>query len=245
MLAAPRRRGKPPAAPELRAGQITITVPGTKTTAPTYQSRAWQTLASVRDYLAGHQPPVILLEGTRQLPAADRPALGALGRLLATALPQAVFRTGNATGADEAFAAGVAGVDARRLQLVLPNHRMGRSRIPPLAYAVSLEQLTATTGARVAEATVAATPAYERIVAHYRQTRDRTRPGCQASYLIRDALKVLGSAETGLAPATVGIFYVNADSPLRGGTGHTIRVCLQHSVPVITQQHWRGWLPSK
>ena len=30
--------------------------------------------------------------------------------------------------------------------------------------------------------------------------------------------------------------------PLGGGTGHTIRVCLQHAVPVITQEHWRGWL---
>ena len=208
-----------------------------------YESRAWKTLASVRDYLSSRETPVILLEGTRQLPDADRPSLVALGRLLATELPQAVFRTGNATGTDTAFADGVALVDVRRLQFVIPQSRMGRSRIPPLAYTVSLEQLTAQAGASVAEATTAATPANERIIQHYRQTRVPTRASAQASYLIRDTLKVLGSADAGLAPAALGIFFVNSDDPLGGGTGHTIRVCLQHAVPVLTQKHWRGWLP--
>jgi hypothetical protein len=120
----------------------------TRKNTKTYESLAWKTLGSVRDYLSANNAPVILLEGTRQLPDNDRPSLVALGQLLATELPQAVFRTGNATGTDTAFAEGVARVDARRLQFVIPQTRMGRSRIPPLAYTVSLEQLTAQDGDR-------------------------------------------------------------------------------------------------
>jgi len=188
---------------------------------------------------------VILLEGTRQLPDNDRPALVALGRLLAMELPQAVFRTGNASGADTAFAEGVMQVNARRLQYVLPQNRMGRQRMTPLAYAVSFDQLSAQAGNRVAEATFAATPANQRLVDHYQQTSRPTAGRAKAAYLLRDTLKVLGSPEAGLAPATVGVFYVNEHDPLGGGTGHTIRVCLQHAVSVLTQNHWRAWLPSK
>ena len=203
---------------------------------------AWKTLANLQTYLADRRDPVILLEGTRQLPEEDRPALVALGRLLATQMPTALFRTGNATGSDTAFAEGVALVDARRLQYVLPQSRMGRHRMTPLAYSVSLEQLSTFGGNRVAEATASATPANQRLIAHYRQTTQPTAARAKAAYLLRDTLKVLGSTEAGLAPATLGIFYLNEADPLGGGTGHTIRVCVQHDVPVIPQQHWRGWL---
>ena len=47
--------------------------------------------------------PVVLLEGTRKVPAAATPSLQALAHLLADSLPAAVFRSGNAQGADPLF----------------------------------------------------------------------------------------------------------------------------------------------
>jgi hypothetical protein len=59
--------------------------------------------------------------------------------------------------------------------------------------------------------------------------------------LLRDTLKVVGSVELGLAPATVGIFYVNPANPLKGGTARTMRVCRLRGVPVNTQAEWMKW----
>ena len=61
-------------------------------------------------------------------------------------------------------------------------------------------------------------------------------------YLLRDTLKVTGSNALKLAPAACGIFYVNASDPLSGGTGHTIRVCVQNRLPVIDQEVWQKWV---
>jgi hypothetical protein len=63
----------------------------------------------------------------------------------------------------------------------------------------------------------------------------------KARYLVRDTVKVTGSASGELAPATVGIFYVRPGNPLQGGTGHTIRVCHAHGVPVALQADWLLW----
>jgi hypothetical protein len=87
-------------------------------------------LTKLQRLLSGMINPVILLEGTRQLPAEKRQALADVGKHLAESFPQAVFRSGNATGTDEAFAAGVATVSGSKLQLVLPTPGMGRDRRP-------------------------------------------------------------------------------------------------------------------
>ena len=58
---------------------------------------------------------VVLIEGTRKLPTEDRPRLVEFAKELARLLPQLMFRTGNAPGADEAFAEGVRNVDPSRL----------------------------------------------------------------------------------------------------------------------------------
>ena len=64
--------------------------------------------------------PVVLLEGTRELPAEQAPRLTALAAHLARTFPHVNFRTGNAKGSDEAFAAGVASVDPKRIEFILP-----------------------------------------------------------------------------------------------------------------------------
>lgn len=69
---------------------------------------------------------IILLEGTRKLAESDAPKLIALAQQLATKYPRCIFRTGNATGSDEAFAKGIALVDPTRLEYVLPATGMGK-----------------------------------------------------------------------------------------------------------------------
>lgn len=68
----------------------------------------------------GKKHPVILVEGVRALPEADRAIVVACGVWLARTFPHAVFRTGNADGTDTAFAEGIVQVDPTRLQYVLP-----------------------------------------------------------------------------------------------------------------------------
>jgi hypothetical protein len=63
----------------------------------------------------------------------------------------------------------------------------------------------------------------------------------KARYLLRDTLMVMGDPAQQLAPATVGVFFTGAD-PMAGGTGHTIRVCKQHHVPVFLPSDWWRWL---
>jgi hypothetical protein len=62
----------------------------------------------------------------------------------------------------------------------------------------------------------------------------------KAAYIIRDTVKVIGT-ET-IKPANFGIFYDNFQHPLSGGTGHTMKICMQNSIPMIDQQVWFSWL---
>jgi hypothetical protein len=63
----------------------------------------------------------------------------------------------------------------------------------------------------------------------------------KATYLLRDTLKVTGSAALVLDPAALGIFFVNEADPTGGGTGHTIKVCGAQDIPAATQTEWRNW----
>jgi hypothetical protein len=63
---------------------------------------------------------VVLLEGRRTIPAHDAPLAEELARALALKFSRLRFRSGNATGSDEAFTGGVAMVDPSRLEIVAP-----------------------------------------------------------------------------------------------------------------------------
>ncbi len=60
-----------------------------------------------------------------------------------------------------------------------------------------------------------------------------------------EALELLawmtGLKFAGLAPAAFGVFFVNAENPDGGGTGHTVRVCTLQGVGVATQSVWQTW----
>ncbi len=167
------------------------------------------------------------------------PRLTALAAHLAHTFPHARFRTGNAKGSDAAFAAGVVSVDATRLEFVLP-YATHRSRERPAeSPALAIDDISSTRVQEVVEATLSASPQYERVAVNYRRRKTHPRQRATAQLILRDTLKVTGTDD--MPPPIAGIFYVNAADPDRGGTGHTMRVCRARGVPVIDQFTWLEW----
>lgn len=182
--------------------------------------------------------PVVLLEGTRALPKEDIPNLVHFAEKLTTVSPGTLFRTGNASGTDEAFAQGVANVNVFQLEYVVPYATMRKSKLHKGGRIVSLDEVPGNEQIRLKEETVNSYPSIDSLVDYYFKTGYKNRNTVKAMYLIRDTLKVIGSKGLNLLPAAFGVFYVNLQKPLSGGTGHTIRVCEQNGITVSTQNEW-------
>ena len=159
-------------------------------------------------YIEECKEPVVLLEGTRKLPTRDKPRLVEFAKELARLLPQVMFRTGNAPGADEAFAKGVRSVDPSRLQYVLPYETHAKKRIDPHSQVYPLDAIPDSELKEACRQAMEATPEIAGLIKLYMRLRVKNRSTVKALYLLRDALKVLGSRALSLAPATAGIFYV-------------------------------------
>lgn len=185
--------------------------------------------------------PIILLEGTRKVPDKEVNRLHGLAALLATSLPAAVFRSGNAQGSDSYFFHALADANPERLEYILPYPGSGKKRIAPKARVFSLEDLSQEGTAAVVESSLAASPDLEGLIRLYLD-RGRNNVTVKAMYLLRDTLKVIGAPSLNLPPADFGFFFVNPEKPLSGGTGHTIRVCQEMKVPLFTQDAWGGWV---
>ncbi len=195
-------------------------------------------LSLIEPLLAGTDRPVLLLEGTRNLPDHHRQTLTTMGRRLARTFPNTTFRSGNAPGADEAFALGAAAVPGSRLELILPTPGMGRARRPATATCFSLHDLPDSERRHLAEASTRATPDCHRLFDLFLNGPTGNPAHSKSLYLVRDALKVLGSPGLGRPPATAALFYIDPATPTGGGTGHTIRLCQQNQIPVFTQEEW-------
>ena len=181
---------------------------------------------------------VILLEGRRTISPEDALLATGTASLLAKRFPRARFRSGNATGSDEAFSKGIAQVDPSRLQVVAPyhGHRM-KFRYEGAHYSSPVE-MSILQDEEVAYRTIAATPKNRRLI----EGRSGAGPlAAKARYLIRDTMKVTGHSAEFPAPVCA-LFYVRLDDPMEGGTGHTIRVCQQEAVPYAFQDSWRLWV---
>ena len=185
-------------------------------------------LSDLTELLNQSQVPVVLLEGTRKVPKSEETMLTELGAFLAREFPRAIFRSGNAEGADTLFARGVERVDPQRMQLVVPSAGHRKKNRHLLNEVFSLGQVDGVHEEELAYQTQSATPANQRIIDKRHEVPQLM---AKARYLLRDTLKVMGDGKNGLAPATASIFYTQAD-PMSGGTGHTILVCLQNQVPV-------------
>lgn len=165
-----------------------------------------------------------------------------MGRMLAERLPGVRFRSGNAEGTDTAFAEGVTAIAPARMEYVVTHAGMGLKRRVTGCRSVALADMKHAADGEVGDYTLQASPDRSGLVAAYRATGRAGALGAKAAYLLRDTLKVTGSPDVGLAPAAAGLFYVNEEDPLAGGTGHTIRVCIDRGVPVIVQATWLRWL---
>jgi hypothetical protein len=198
-------------------------------------------LSDFRLLVSSSPQPVVLLEGRRSIPAVDARAAQRFAARLACEFPRLLFRSGNAEGSDEAFSAGVADVDASRLQVVAPypTHRK-KVRYDDATYE-SPAALSKVQEEAVVASTIAATPRNKTLIDR------RATPGrlaAKAAYLIRDTMKVIGHSDNFPRPICA-LFYVDPSDPEAGGTGHTIRVCRQHSVPFAFQDSWARWFNEK
>ena len=190
------------------------------------------------DILQKSPHAVVLLEGMRALPEMDREKLTTIARQLAEKFPSAIFRTGNAAGTDEAFARGVAAVDSGRLQYILPYAGHRKKNLCKGSRSISLTEIPeAEDGALISS--LQSSPDYRSLM---EKRKVVPRLGAMANYILRDTVKVIGAPGQGFAPAAMGLFYANPDDPMVGGTGHTLRVCRKHNVPVALQSDWLGWL---
>jgi len=178
---------------------------------------------------------VVLLEGTREVPEEEMGLITDVASKLANDFPRIVFRTGNATGSDEAFASGIAQVDSSRLEYVLPHAGMGRKRLAAGSKQVAFQQATVAERDMLSKLTLQASPIYQNLAAGANRS---SQMAAKFNYLLRDTLKVQGCSSLGLAPAHAGLFFVNTKHPGKGGTGHTVRVCELLDVPVWTQDVW-------
>jgi hypothetical protein len=180
---------------------------------------------------------VVLLEGRREISPDAADQARRVARLLATRFPRLRFRSGNASGSDEAFSQAIAAVDPTRLQIVLPyaTHRKS-ARIPGVHYA-TLAELTPEQEDELVRKTTAATPCNQTLI----ESRHRNKAlAAKAAYLLRDTLKTLGHSAAFPKPI-FALFLVDPSDPMRGGTGHTIRACRHASIPHAFQNAWRFW----
>ncbi len=194
---------------------------------------------TLTDFLTAYDHPgsIVLLEGKRDVRPEDVPQLIALGKMLAEQSSHILFRSGNAEGSDLFFSQGVAGVDARRLQVITP-YSGHRSKANQAYSTVALDQIN-----------LAEEP---EVVYHSRQHKktdklidqylagERDRFSIKAAYILRDTVKVLGT--TDVPRATFAIFYDDLLNPRQGGTGHTMRVCEENEMPMVDQREWMAWV---
>jgi hypothetical protein len=181
---------------------------------------------------------IILLEGKRNVLESDKEKLIQFGNLLATHLPLATFRSGNADGADFYFSQGVLQVAPEGLQVITPydKHREKQNN----AYeTISLDQIDLVKESEVIYQSKNNKKTKSLIDKYVGGAKDRF--SIKAAYIIRDTVKVTGT-NSGIPPTTFAFFYDDLDNPKAGGTGHTMEVCDMNKVLYLTQEDWINWL---
>ena len=152
---------------------------------------------------------IILLEGKRNVLGSDKEKLIQLGNLLATRLPLATFRSGNADGADFYFSKGVLQVAPDRLQVITPyeNHRQKTNN----AYeTISLDQIDLMNEPEVIYQSKNNKKTKSLIDKFVGGAKDRF--SIKAAYIIRDTVKVTGT-NSGISPINFAFFYDDNDNP--------------------------------
>jgi hypothetical protein len=189
-------------------------------------------------YIFDKDNAVVLLEGKREVPPQDVDKLIAFGRFLAENTQHIRFRSGNAAGADFYFSQGVAEIDRNRLEIVVPQTEH-RKKFVLTDHIISLESIDFKNNTELVELSKRNVKTRHLIDGYVAGKRDKFYLKA-AAYILRDTLKVTGTAE--IFPAVFGFFYDNLEKPKTGGTGHTIDICEQKNIPAINQTVWFNWL---
>ena len=153
--------------------------------------------------------PVILIEGRRSIPESSAESARQVATLLARRFPGLRFRSGNATGSDEAFSSGIIAAAPERLEIIAPYASHRKRQRHPLVHYESPESLDADAMTSVQALTTAATPANRGLMKCYGRGG---RAGAQAACLIRDTLKVTGIPGR-LATPVAALFWIDPDAP--------------------------------
>ncbi len=162
-------------------------------------------LNRLNDIIVSIKDPVILLEGTRKINDDRFLLLSKFGEFIAGKFPNCYFRSGNTSGSDDAFAQGVRKVAPDRMQIVLPKMDSGKSRLQNRDYVLALEDVSQAEEKQIIYESKRATPKNKRLFEAYELQQEGMMKQ-KSLYLLRDALKVLGSPENNLSPITAGIF---------------------------------------
>jgi hypothetical protein len=180
---------------------------------------------------------IVLLEGKRDVAEADKEKLIKLGRLLASTTKNVSFRSGNADGADFYFISGVAEIDKTRTCVIVPyaNHR---NKFNYAGTTIELEKINLKKEQKLIDESKLNKRMSELIEMYV--AGDINKNSIKAAYILRDTIKVLGTSD--IPPATFGIFYDDLRNPMKGGTGHTMQVCINNNVPYVNQSTWFDWL---
>lgn len=192
------------------------------------------------DFLAMYDCPgnVVLLEGKRHVREDDRVKLFKLSKLLAENTKHIKFRSGNAAGADNYFSKGFMGKYAEKFEVIIP-YKGHRSYDSVGFDVINLEDFHLNNqSGLVIESKI--NRRNLRIFDAY-ISGQRNSMAMKAAYLLRDTMKVIGYPPD-VKPANIGIFYDDLQNPIQGGTGHTMNICMQNSVPLIDQRTWFTWI---
>ncbi|GAB1405791.1 hypothetical protein MASR1M74_29730 [Lentimicrobium sp.] len=195
---------------------------------------------SLQSFLAGFDLPgnILLLEGKRKVIKQDEEKLFKLGCSLAEHSRFLKFRSGNASGADALFSAGVASLDASRLEVIKP-YASHRNAAMVAGENYSMEEIDLAQEAEVIYYT-RENKSMAGLVDKY-LSQGPNPVTIRAAYVLRDTIKVSGT-RSGIPPATVALFYDDLQHPLSGGTGHTIKTCQRLGVPFCNQLQWFNWI---
>jgi len=186
------------------------------------------------DYLSTLDRPNLVMIGKREVKEGDSEKLVEFGRRLAKRFPNAIFRTGNATGADRLFMRGISEIAEERLELFIPfdDHLRNRDGLTVR----SLDTLDLTL-----EAEIVASARKNLGTAHHVDpylSGERDRFTLKIAYILRDAWMVIGSKSDPVAKADAVFFYDDVNEPLSGGTGFTVKTARGNRIPCFNQRTW-------
>lgn len=196
--------------------------------------------ARFQEIISAAKSPVMLLEGSRNVPVEVALKMQSLAAHLMKTFPALIARSGNAEGSDHAWARGVNQVAPERLQLVLPVPNYRAKSIEPDNETLALGE------AAPSDYGAAQTLCREHYQYGARKGAEAfdSMPSFKKNYLERDALKVLGYVDySGKRRKTAAaLFYLNPEKANGGGTGHTVRLCEAERVPYFLADDWSTWM---